>query len=65
MSKHFVLMILLFAFAGCQPQQISLNSKHAVGSSFPNLEGTDLHGQPISIADFKGKVILVDFFGDW
>ncbi len=65
MSKCFVIVMLLVAFAGCQPQQITLNSKLAVGLPFPTLEGTDLDGEPISIADFKGKVILVDFFGDW
>ncbi len=65
MNKCFVIVMLLVAFAGCQPQQITLNSKLAVGLPFPNVEGTDLDGEPISIADFKGKVILVDFFGDW
>ncbi len=65
MSKFFAALLALILLAGCQPAQISLNSKLAVGSTLPNIEGTDLNGDPISSADFKGKVVLLDFFGDW
>jgi peroxiredoxin len=50
---------------GCRPQQVTLRSDLSIGSAFPELEGEDLDGNPISMADFRGKVILVDFFGDW
>jgi hypothetical protein len=36
-----------------------------VGDVFPELSGEDLYGKPLSIAEHKGKVILLDFFGDW
>ena len=56
---------MLALSAGCQPEQIALNSDLKIGSTFPGIEGTDIHGQPISMEDFKGKVVLLDFFGDW
>jgi thiol-disulfide isomerase/thioredoxin len=35
-----------------------------VGSAF-QLEGYTLAGQPLSLADYKGKVVLVDFWATW
>ncbi|MFM8470304.1 MAG: TlpA family protein disulfide reductase [Limisphaerales bacterium] len=37
----------------------------AVGSKFPDFEEKDLAGKPLSIAGFKGKVVLVDFWATW
>jgi len=65
MSRSILALLVVILFVGCQPAQSSLNSDLSIGSSFPNIEGTDLDGQPISIQQFKGKVILLDFFGDW
>ena len=36
-----------------------------VGNKFPDFEEKDLAGQPLSIANFKGKVVLVDFWATW
>ena len=65
MTRISIAMLLLVIFVGCQPKQITLNSKLKIGSTFPAIEGTDVEGQPISTEEFKGKVVLVDFFGDW
>ena len=63
---RFIAGLMLLALAvGCQPEQISLNSDLKIGSTFPDLSGEDIHSHPISMAEFKGKVVLVDFFGDW
>ncbi|HYG21258.1 MAG TPA: TlpA disulfide reductase family protein [Verrucomicrobiae bacterium] len=35
------------------------------GLPFPDFEGQDLEGNPLSIATFKGKVVLVDFWATW
>jgi hypothetical protein len=37
----------------------------AVGKPAPAIEGKDLDGKPMTLADFKGKVVLLDFWGDW
>jgi thiol-disulfide isomerase/thioredoxin len=37
----------------------------AEGSKFPDFEEKDVAGKPLSIAKFKGKVVLVDFWATW
>ncbi|KAF0170737.1 MAG: alkyl hydroperoxide reductase [Limisphaerales bacterium] len=39
--------------------------KLAVGAKFPDFDEKDLAGKPLSIARFKGKVVLVDFWATW
>jgi thiol-disulfide isomerase/thioredoxin len=40
-------------------------SKMAIGSTAPDFSVTGKNGNPISLADFKGKVVLVDFWASW
>jgi peroxiredoxin len=35
------------------------------GSQFPDFSEKDLAGNPLSVARFKGKVVLVDFWATW
>ena len=35
------------------------------GSKFPDFEEKDLDGKPLSLAQYKGKVVLVDFWATW
>lgn len=35
------------------------------GAAFPDFEEKDLAGKPLSIAGYKGKVVLVDFWATW
>lgn len=42
-----------------------IQRKLAVGSVFPDFDEKDLAGKPLSIARFKGKVLLVDFWATW
>ncbi len=37
----------------------------AEGTKFPDFEEKDLAGKPMSIANYKGKVVLVDFWATW
>ena len=36
-----------------------------VGKVVPNFSATDLHGKPISLHDYRGKVVLLDFWAVW
>jgi len=36
-----------------------------LGKPAPPITGTDVDGQPVSLADLKGKVVLVDFWATW
>jgi peroxiredoxin len=35
------------------------------GAEFPGFAETDLSGKPLSLAGYKGKVVLVDFWATW
>src|SRR2546421_6579100 len=37
----------------------------APGSKFPDFEEKDLAGKPLSVANYKGKIVLVDFWATW
>jgi peroxiredoxin len=37
----------------------------AVGAKFPDFSEKDLDGKPLSVANYKGKVVLVDFWATW
>ena len=36
-----------------------------VGAKFPGFSETDVDGKPLSLADHKGKVVLIDFWATW
>jgi peroxiredoxin len=36
-----------------------------VGASFPDFNEKDIDGKPLSIANYKGKVVLIDFWATW
>ncbi len=35
------------------------------GAVAPELVGEDLDGIPLQLSAFRGKVVLLDFWGDW
>lgn len=35
------------------------------GVQFPDFNEKDINGQPLSVAKFKGKIVLVDFWATW
>jgi hypothetical protein len=37
----------------------------SVGCVAPEIEGVDANGRAMKLSDYRGKVALVDFFGDW
>src|SRR6266576_6088634 len=37
----------------------------ALGTKFPDFNERDLTGKPLSIANYKGKVVLLDFWATW
>ncbi len=37
----------------------------AVGKVAPDIEGEDLDGVKFKLSDYRGKVVLLDFWGDW
>ena len=37
----------------------------AVGMVAPEIEGKDIDGTPFKLSDYRGKVVLLDFWGHW
>ena len=36
-----------------------------IGTEAPDFTGTDVNGKTMKLSDFRGKVVVLDFFGDW
>lgn len=37
----------------------------AVGKPAPEIEGEDIDGKPLRLSDYRGKVVVLDFWGHW
>ncbi len=37
----------------------------AIGATAPEIEGNDLAGVPFKLSDYRGKVVVLDFWGNW
>tara|TARA_R110002072_G_scaffold243682_1_gene402742 strand:+ start:60889 stop:61674 length:786 start_codon:yes stop_codon:yes gene_type:complete len=44
---------------------VDLREKYGVGCEAPDIAGIDLDGVEFKLSDYKGKVIFLDFWGDW
>ena len=36
-----------------------------VGKEAPDIKGPDLDGKDFKLSDYRGKVVLLDFWGNW
>lgn len=48
-----------------QAEAKKINRALVEGSKFPDFEEKDLDGKALSIANYKGKVVLIDFWATW
>ncbi len=48
-----------------QKEAKKIQKSLAEGTPFPDFEEKGLDGKPLSIANYKGKVVLVDFWATW
>jgi hypothetical protein len=35
------------------------------GKPAPEITGEDIDGKPMKLSDFRGQVVLLDFWGNW
>ncbi len=40
-------------------------SKYGIGATAPEIEGEDIAGVKFKLSDYRGKVVLLDFWGNW
>lgn len=45
--------------------RIKMRENFSLGMSPPDIVGVDLDGVEFSLSDYKGKVLFIDFWGDW
>jgi thiol-disulfide isomerase/thioredoxin len=63
--------LCLIGFVGCNQHSASpsqapkLVAAGEIGSRLPDFSVKDLQGHPLSSADLRGKVVLVDFWATW
>lgn len=74
MLRRRLLLLILAAvgFVGCKehPASPAQPTQHAlaageIGSRLPDFSVTDLRGRPLSSAELRGKIELVDFWATW
>jgi hypothetical protein len=41
------------------------DSRFSVGETVDDIEGEDLNGAKFKLSDYRGKVVVLDFWGDW
>ena len=46
-------------------EQLQIAKLTAIGSVAPNFTQNDPNGKPVSLSDFRGKYVLVDFWASW
>lgn len=58
--KILVFIAVLFFAAGC-----ASSGAIEIGKDAPDFTLSDINGKQVSLSDFKGKVIILDFFASW
>lgn len=46
-------------------KQLAIRQKTAIGKTAPDFTLNNVDGKPVSLSDFKGKYVLVDFWASW
>lgn len=57
--------LLVIALANGQPAATRVGKSPLLGKAAPAIEGTTVDGSAASLADFKGKWVVVNFFATW
>lgn len=58
--KVFIFSLALFLLSAC-----SQGSAVEIGQEAPEFSLTDINGKTVSLSDFKGKAVILDFFASW
>lgn len=71
MKTTCCLLVMLTALPGCgrwrrERHAVPCSSDYlAVGQPAPEIAGVDIDGAPIKLSDYRGKVVVLDFWGHW
>jgi thiol-disulfide isomerase/thioredoxin len=59
------LLVVCLAGAGCSRNPGAAEGAALVGSPAPDFTLKDLEGREVSLSQFKGKVVILDFWATW
>jgi len=48
-----------------KPAKASGKSGTELGDTIPEISGSDIDGVEFTLSDYQGKVVMLDFWGDW
>jgi cytochrome c biogenesis protein CcmG/thiol:disulfide interchange protein DsbE len=57
-------LIAVMSLVACKPRS-NVTPSETNHPAAPAFSLTDIHGKPINLADYKGKVVLLDFWATW
>jgi hypothetical protein len=68
--RWFLPLLLAGVLIGCGVMTSSHSSRKtgdgiALGEPAPEIEGEDIDGRPMKLSDYRGRVVMLDFWGDW
>lgn len=64
-GRILALTTLAVFLAGCSRSSAPGRTKVKDGQPAPEIDGEDLNGQHFKLSDYRGKVVLLSFWGDW
>jgi hypothetical protein len=64
-------LLALTTLSGCG--KFGFRSRHpsppaeglAVGTKAPEIQGQDVAGIPFKLSDYRGQIVILDFWGQW
>lgn len=61
LPELLVSVVLAFFIGGCSDGRRGVNP----GDKAPEIHGTDLAGEPLSLSSIQGKIVLLNFWATW
>jgi thiol-disulfide isomerase/thioredoxin len=68
MNRRLILLAAALVVAGCMPPPPPTKATRTapeIGCWAPELEATDVDGTKIKLSNYRGKVVLIDFWATW
>ena len=60
----FLFLSLPLFLTGCSQEGLA-GTDLAIGRPAPEIIGANVDGEEMRLSDFLGKVVVIDFWGDW